>query len=119
MYKFPQYKIFRLIRLLVHYELENYEFVKYEISAIKRQMYNKDKTYKTEKLIFYFIQNTFLYLNTAKRLALWQKLKPDFDKLRTDKFEIQLLKIFDFATWIESKLCKKVFTDLLKQKNLA
>lgn len=116
-YKLPQYKTFRLIRLLIHYELANYEFVKYEIGAFKRQMHNKDKTYKLEKLIFYFIQNTYLYLNTAKRLALWEQLKPDFDKLRTDKFEIQLLKIFDFPTWIESKLCKKTFTELLTNKN--
>lgn len=115
-YKLPHYKTFRLIRLMVNYELSDYEFVKYEINAFKRQIHNKDKTYKLEKLVFYFIQNTYLYLNTAKRKALWDKLKPDLDAIRTDKFEIQLLKIFDFASWIEAKLCKKSFIQILLEK---
>jgi hypothetical protein len=118
-YNLPQYKTFRLIRLLVHYELSNYEFVKYEISAIKRQMHNKDKTYKLEKLIFQFIQSTYLYLNPTQRLAIWAKLKPEFEKLRTDKFEIQLLKIFDFPTWVEAKLCRRSFTELLRERSVS
>lgn len=115
-YKLPEYKTFRLIRLLAHYELSNLDFVQYEISSFKRQMSNRDKTFLLEKLILRFIQKSLFPLSSKERLALWNKLQPSFDKVKSDKFEIQILKMFDFKTWVESKLCKKPFIELL-QKN--
>ena len=117
-YKLPEYKTFRLIRLLAHYELFDMDFVQYEVSSFKRQMSVRDKTFLLEKLIFRFIQDTAVPLSAKECQALWNKLKPSFDKISSDKFEIQLLKIFDFTTWVESKLCKKSFIELLKEKNL-
>lgn len=117
-YKLPEYKTFRLIRLLAHYELSNIDFVQYEVSSFKRQMSARDKAFLLEKLIFRFIQETSVPLSAKECQALWSKLKPSFDKISSDKFEIQLLKIFDFTTWVESKLCKKSFIELLKEKSL-
>ena len=117
-YKLPEYKTFRLIRLLAHYELFDMDFVQYEVSAFKRQMSVRDQTFLLEKLIFRFIQDTAVPLSAKECQALWGKLKPSFDKISSDKFEIQLLKIFDFTTWVESKLCRKSFIELLKEKNL-
>jgi hypothetical protein len=118
-YKLPEYKTLRLIRLLAQYELGNHEFIKYEISFFKRYMSAKDKTYKLEKLLFKFLQNTYQHLSLKSRMAIWEKTQLDFEKLRSDKFEIQILKIFDFATWVEAKLFKKSFTTLIKEHNLS
>lgn len=115
-YKLQEYKTLRLMRLLVHHELENYTFINYEISAFKRLMDSKDKTYKLEKLIFKFLQGTQRPLTDAKTQDLWQKLKPGFEALSNDKFEIQMLKIFDFPLWIEAKLFKRDFSELVKKK---
>lgn len=116
-YKLPEYRTCRLIRLLAHYELSNHEFVKHEISAFKRKMNNGDKTYKLERLIFRFINHDAPFLGKQKREMLWEKLKPAFLKLSADKYEIQILKIFDFSTWVEAKLCKRNFADLLQEKS--
>jgi len=117
-YKLPEYKTFRLIRLLAHYELANMDFVQYEVNSFKRQMNVRDKAFLLEKLIFRFIQETSVPLTSKKRQALWNKLQPSFEKISSDKFEIQLLKIFDFTTWVESKLCRKSFVQLIREKNL-
>ena len=114
-YKLQEYKTLRLIRLLVQHELGNYDFINYEISAFKRQMDSKDKTYLLEKLIFKFLQNTQRPLSDSKKQDLWKKIKPGFDALLKDKFEIQILKIFDFPLWLEAKLFKKNFAEMLRE----
>jgi uncharacterized metal-binding protein len=53
---------------------------------------------------------------TTIRLALWKKINTSFDKIRTDKYERQQLKLFDFSAWIEAKLKKKPLGEILKEK---
>lgn len=114
-YNLPVYQIFRLIHLLVHYELGNHDFVYHEIRSVKRKLYaNQRKTYKIEKIVFSFLQTP---VTSAKQgHEVWQKFKAMFDAIENDKYEIQVLKKFDFAAWIEAKLCKKPFEKILKQK---
>jgi|GEM_PF-127143 len=111
--RLPEYKTFKLIRLLAHFELKDYEFVKYELNTIKRNLNSKDKTYKLEKLVFQFLNTTMANPVFSKNSEIWNKLKPEFDKLKDDRFEIQLLKIFNFPVWVESKLRRRPFTQVL------
>jgi hypothetical protein len=76
----------------------------------------RSKTYQLEKIIFRFIQTAPLPVTGKDRQALWLKFKQHFDTILMDKYEIQVLKIFDFAAWIESKLCRKDFAELLRAK---
>ncbi len=41
------------------------------------------------------------------------QLKPEFDAIRKDKYEGQLLKLFDFGLWVESNLIKNPLNQLL------
>lgn len=114
-YNLPVYQIFRLIHLLVHYELGNHDFVDHEIRSVKRKLYiNQKKTYKIEKIVFSFLQTPLTSLKQGQET--WQKFRDMFNAIENDKYEIQVLKKFDFAAWIEAKLCKKSFEKILKQK---
>lgn len=116
-YNLPVYQTFRLIHLLVHYELGNDDFILHEIRSVKRKLTNmRSKTYQLEKIIFRFIQLSPVPVATKDRLSLWLKFKQQFDTILTDKYEIQVLRIFDFAAWMESKLCRKDFAELLRNK---
>jgi hypothetical protein len=116
-YALPVYRTFRLIHLLVHYELGNHDYIDYEIRSMKRGLsHGHKKDYLLEKIIFKFVQQPIPLSSIKNRLATWQKFKLQFEKISTDKYEIQILKIFDFSAWIEAKLCKKSFADLLKEK---
>ena len=37
-------------------------------------------------------------------MAICHKMKPTLDRLSADKYERQILLIFDFTAWIEAKL---------------
>ena len=116
-YNLPIYQTFRLIHLLVHYELGNHDYILHEIRSVKRKFKNvRSKTYKLEKIVFLFIQTTPLPTVAKHRTALWLKFKTMFNQISVDKYEIQILKIFDFSSWIEAKLCRIPFADLLKAK---
>lgn len=116
-YALPVYRTFRLIHLLVHYELGNHDYIEYETRSIKRSLSSSHKKdYLLEKIIFKFIQHPITATGNKARLAIWQKYKLQFEQIRSDKYEIQILKIFDFGCWIESKICKKPFAEILKQK---
>ena len=53
------------------------------------------------------------------REAFWEKLYPEIRELYNDKYENQLLRIFDFTAWIESKIRKENLSEVLKQRTNA
>jgi hypothetical protein len=112
----PIFRTFRLIHLLVHYELGNHDYIKYETRSILRGLNEgPKKAYLLEKIVLKFIQHTSLS-GTKAKLAMWEKIRNEFKEISSDKYETQILKIFDFSTWIEAKLCKKSFALLLKER---
>jgi hypothetical protein len=119
-YSLPVYRTFRLVNLIVHYELHNYDYLKYETRSIKRTLDTVTNTsYALERLIFKFIESPELLQSSKSRAAFLKKLQQDFFHIKEDKYSIQLLKVFDFLTWIEAKLGKKNFPSLLKEKTLS
>lgn len=113
----PVYRTFRLINLLVHFELKNHDYIAHEIRSFKRNLKsNNQKTYLLEKVILGFIQHRTMPSSTKARLQLWEKIAPKFEKIKHDKFEVQAVNLFNFSTWMEAKLCKRPFQDLIKEQ---
>ncbi|MFC4213061.1 hypothetical protein ACFOWA_17835 [Pedobacter lithocola] len=116
-YTLPVYRTFRLIRLMVHFEMGNHDYIKHEIRSIKRTLSGSNhQTYLLEKLMFKFLIQDNLPTLFKEKTALWNKTKKAFDKLKTDKYEIQVLNIFNFDAWTEGQLFKKPLATILKEK---
>ncbi len=116
-YSLPVYRTFRLIHLLVHYELGNHDYIEYETRSIKRGLNSgQSKSYLLEKIVFSFVKQASDARGNAAKNALWQKVQKNFEAIQNDKYETQILKIFDFSSWIEAKLLAKSFPQLLKEK---
>ncbi|MBC8032889.1 MAG: hypothetical protein H7Y03_02000 [Chitinophagaceae bacterium] len=113
----PVYRTFRLIHLLVHFELGNHDYIRHEIRSMKRDLTgNHQQAYELEKIIFRFVGLEKLPASIKERTALWEKTQKELRKAMANKYEIQLWKIFDFSGWIESRLLKKSFAALLKER---
>lgn len=116
-YHLPFYRTFRLLHLLVHYELGNHDYIEYEIRSLKRTLKKEyKKSYLVERIVFRFLQQQPLPSSLKAREIIWKKFREGFIKLSADKYESQLLRIFDFATWIEAKLLKKSFEAITNEK---
>jgi hypothetical protein len=113
----PIYRTFRLVHLLIQYELGNYEYIRYETRAFRRNLQPDSKrSYLLERTVIKFLSSGEVPSVTTIRLALWKKISAGFDKIKTDKYERQQLKLFDFSAWIEAKLTKKPLGEILKEK---
>lgn len=77
----------------------------------------KDNKFLVEKAVFKFLSLDIKNCTTQQRKALWQKTKPELLLIEKDKYEVRLLKIFDFVSWIEAKLSGVSFSVLLKDKS--
>lgn len=112
-YALPSYKIARLINLLLQAELGNFDFFENEINSIKRNIRFEKQVYSTEKVLFKFVQAYPLPSYEKARNKLWLHYKKEIERIRHDKYERQLMKTFDFMSWIESKLTHRPFAEIL------
>ncbi len=110
----PLMRTIRLVRLIVYYEMQEYEFIHHESRSITRNLSSpKEQTFRTEHIILWFLNQQNLPVLRKDREIFWEKLLPEIQALYDDKYENQLLRLFDFTAWIESKILKKNLSEVL------
>lgn len=106
------YKTIRLVNLMVLYELNEFDYIAFEARSIKREIQNKERTYQIELLILKFVDKSLDNITKKERSDLWNKFEPVLNEFHNNKFELQLLRVFDFTAWIESKI-KNISLDVV------
>ena len=112
------YKIFaKIMNLIIHYELGNIDLMEYNIKSVLRYLNNKDKLYKYEHALIKFIKRLpFLDEDTDISFEFHQ-LKNELDRISKDEYEKKAFDYFDIVSWLESKLTKKKFADVVREKS--
>jgi hypothetical protein len=107
----------RLLHLIAHYELGNFQLLEYLIKTVYRFMAKMQNLSLVEEEIFRFLRKSF-YLSA-------RKLKPEFEKLlntirefETSKFETRAFAYLDIISWLESKLNDKQTYEIIHEKYL-
>lgn len=107
----------RIIRLIVFWEKGEEELLPYATLSTYRFLYKRKKLYKFESIVLRFIKEKVPHINTSgKQKAAFIELKNELEKQLIDPLEKKALDYFDFITWIESKISKKDFKTLAKEK---
>jgi hypothetical protein len=108
----------RLLHLIAHYELGNFQLLEYLIKSVYRFMAKMQNLSLVEEEIFKFLRKSF-YLPA-------RKLKPEFEKLlytikqfETSKFETRAFAYLDIISWLESKVYEKPVYEIMREKYLA
>ncbi|MDR1555933.1 MAG: hypothetical protein LBS88_02725 [Tannerellaceae bacterium] len=114
----PSYKTARLVNLILQAELGNYDFFENEINSIKRNIRYEKQVYTTEKLLFKFVQAYPLPSYEKTRRKMWEQIHKEISKIQQSKYERHLLQTFDFLSWIEHKLTRRPFADILQEKRM-
>lgn len=112
----PLYRTIRLVNLMILYELKYFELIAYETRSMKREIKSVDKSYRIEKYMLKFLNKTEIPLLEKKREKLWLSVLKDIENFKDDIFEQQVLKIFDFTAWIESKVRKIQLGEVIKSR---
>ena len=106
----------RLLHLIAHYELGNFDLLEYLIKSVYRFMSKMDNLSKVEDEIFDFLRRSFK-LGT-------QALKPEFEKLllslkkyEGNPLEARAFAYLDIISWLQSKISGVQVQDVIVQRN--
>lgn len=100
---FPLFRTARLLNLIIAIELNDYELLENEVRSIKRSIRGESHTYMTEALVLKFVIQ-YPMSKYKKINSFSEKMKKEITAIHQNKYERQILKVFDFCKWIENKL---------------
>ena len=107
----------RLLHLMAHYELGNFDIIESLIKSVFRFMAKMENLTVVEEEMFKFLRNSF---HVSAR-----KLKPEFEKFlqkikqfEKSRFETRSFAYLDVISWVESKVYEKTMGEVIHEKYL-
>lgn len=107
----------RLLHLIAHYELGNYDIIESLIKSVYRFFAKMQNLTVVEEEMFRFLRNSF---DVSPRL-----LKPELEKflnkikhLEESRFETRAFAYLDVISWVESKVYNKTMGQVIHEKYL-
>lgn len=110
----------RILSLIVHFELGNMDLLEYTVKSTYRFLYKRNRLYQFETILLRFIRKVLpkIHPETSGLLLAFKKLKIELEKVVKDPFERKALDYFDFISWLESKIEKRAFAEVVREKTL-
>lgn len=106
----------RIMNLIVHYELGNQLLLPYILKSTYRFFYERNATYEFETIFLKNIRKLADADTESDLKEVYKKIHPQLIRLSKNKFEKGAFEIFDFVSWLESKIENRPFADVVKQK---
>ena len=106
----------RILNLLVHYELGNFDLIEYIMKSTRRYLSNKNKLNKFELIILNYIRKIINAKIDDDKMFIFNEWKKELNAISDDILEIKAYEYFDFMSWVESKLGDKSFAEVVKAK---
>lgn len=107
----------RLLHLIAHFELGNYDLVEYLIKSVYRFMAKMNNLNLVEEEIFKFLRKSFS-LNASKIVAEFKPLKQKLEALKGNPLATRSFMYLDIIGWLESKIEKVPVQQILRDKYL-
>jgi len=107
----------RLLHLISHYELGNFQLLEYLIKSVYRFMAKMQNLSLVEEEMFKFLKNSF-YLSARKLQPEFEKLLNKIKHLEKSKFETRAFAYLDIISWLESKVYNKPVYEIIREKYL-
>ncbi len=105
----------RLLHLLAHYELGNYELMPYLAKSVYRFMKKMENQTIIEKEMIDFLRES-LQRSPSKVKDEFKLFLQKIKKLETSRFETRAFSYFDIVAWIESKVYNKSMSEIIVKK---
>ena len=106
----------RILHLIAHYELGNFELMEYLTKSVYRFLAKKEYLTEIEKEMFKYLRNSFSITRKELLVAL-NDLLGKIKNLEKNNFETRVFAYLDIVSWIESKVNNKTLESILKEKN--
>jgi hypothetical protein len=107
----------RLLHLIAHYELGNYNLLEYLTKSVYRFMAKMQNLSVVEEAIFRFLRQAF-HLSARQLKPAFEALLNQLKSLQKNPFEMRAFAYLDIVSWLESKVHNVPIQTILKNKYL-
>lgn len=107
----------RLLHLIAHYELGNFDLLEYLLKSVYRFMSKMQNLSIVEEKIFSFLRNSFS-LSPKQLKPQFEKLLAELKPLERSKDESRAFMYLDIISWLESKIHHQHVQDVIREKFL-
>jgi hypothetical protein len=109
----------RILNLILHYELGNSQLLEYNAISAYRFLYKSKRLYKLENIILNFVRKKMHNIYTPKdEVEAFLELRTEFIPLLEDPYEKKAFEYFDYISWFDSRIEKRSFEEIVKEKFL-
>jgi hypothetical protein len=106
----------RMINLICHYELKNFDVINYYIRSTYRYLLKKDDLHQFQKSILNFLRTLTRIPNKEELKLKFSTLKDQLLPLENSRYEKRAFVYFDIISWLESKIQEKPVEYIIEQK---
>jgi uncharacterized protein YicC (UPF0701 family) len=108
----------RLLHLIAHYELGNYDLLEYLFKSVYRFMAKMENLSVVEEEIFRFLRRSF-HVSPKELKGEFEKLLNKLKQHERNRFETRAFMYLDIISWLESKMNNTPVQNVIRQKFLA
>ena len=105
----------RLLHLLAHYELGNFEILQYLTKSVYRFMAKMGNLTSLEEEIFKFLRHSFRLPRQELKSEL-EKFLEIIKRFEKSRFETRVFAYLDIISWVESKVYRKPMSVIIGEK---
>lgn len=105
----------RLLHLIAHYELGNFDLLEYLIKSVYRYMARMENLSKVEDEMFAFLRRSF-HVGAHALTPEFEKLLVKLKKYEGNPLESRAFAYLDVISWLESKINKVNVQDVIREK---
>lgn len=105
----------RLVHLMAHYELGNFDILESLIRSVYRFMAKMDNLTVLEEEMFKFLRHSFRISRQALKQEL-EKFLQTIKRFEKDRFETRAFAYLDIISWVEAKVYNKTMSEVLADK---
>jgi len=107
----------RILNLILHYELKNTMLLEYNAVSTYRFLYKSKRLYKLETIMLNFIKKKMPDIYTPKdEQDAFIELRKECLEISEDPYEKKAFEYFDYISWLDSKIEKKPFEEIVRRK---
>ncbi|MBS1932852.1 MAG: hypothetical protein JST96_02565 [Bacteroidetes bacterium] len=107
----------RLLHLIAHYELGNFQLLEYLIKSVYRFMAKMENLGVVEEEIFNFLRRSF-HVSPAKLKPEFEKLLEKLKQLENNPLATRAFAYLDIISWLESKIRNVPVQNIIHEKFL-
>ncbi len=106
----------QLIKLIIHYELDNRNLLPYLIRSVYRSLNQSARLFEFERVLIQFMRNELPKVTGGIATAkAFNKLFLQLTKIQNDRYEQAAFIMFDIVAWLRSKIEHKPLLAVLSE----